>query len=81
MLAPECLRQQSLRHYVQVESRQRPFWIGTIDICMPWAAVKAITSLAQGAGRGCSGCGITSADSDAVASRGGGPSGAMMLTG
>ena len=42
MLAPECLRQQSLRHYVQVESCQPPFWIGTIDIWMHWAAVKAI---------------------------------------
>ena len=42
ILAPECLRQQSLRHYVQVESCQPPFWIGTIDIWMRWAAVKAI---------------------------------------
>ena len=42
MLAPECLRQQSLRHYVQVESCQPPFWIGTIDIWMRWPAVKAI---------------------------------------
>jgi len=42
MLAPECLRQQSLRHYVQVESCQPPFWIGTIDIWMRWAAVKTI---------------------------------------
>jgi len=42
ILAPECLRQQSLRHYVQVESCQPPFWIGTIDIWIHWAAVKAI---------------------------------------
>ena len=42
MLAPECLRQQSLPHYVQVESCQPPFWIGTIDIWMRSAAVKAI---------------------------------------